>query len=555
MQPTVNANKRPFLVSLQGSSTSSSSSNMSDEALELPIHIGGCQKWVTGLGRRTTCDDIIYALIRHEANPDEYVDVTNFAIFESWRGVERPLKGRTKILKVWKAWGAERHHVQFFVRKFSNPLDGSIDVPVKSRRSRKSHSHCSKHRDRGHQSHNNHNHQPQSKSNPTTRDSSRVRGRREVRGQVENTKDPTVVHQEPQTDNDKVKAKEFQDLVQLIIHQEKRIQEQLSRVHEMDVQIENYEAKVHFMRVAENGQNYVQEAYLQDKGEESSSSNDDIFPAVKKEDMDAYMHICDGILRMETKISEEQSKIADLSVRIQEESVLEPPPPITTLDHDDSGDSGNSSNPEERLIAEVERMRRELERCVSLSEAQHHQLSLVNATLTECETQLCKKQDVLESLCVELNQSKTMDLAVESSAQQTDKGGTRKWASSSDVTSAASSRSDRLRSSVKSSLTESGGLQTERKEQWGSCNLPPRTLSRTGDEAVDKAFVDYFVTKSSHPPSSCTTQYMYVHQQNKHSHFDDSNSDTGLSSLHSDDAPAILETLVWEEPQIPHFAL
>lgn len=189
----------------QGSSTSSSSnSNMSDDTLELPIHIGGCQKWVTGLGRRTTCDDIIYALIRHEANPNEYVDVTNFAIFERWRGVERPLKGRIKILKVWKAWGAERHHVQFYVRKYSSPLDVSIDMPVKSRRSRKSHSHCSKHRNRTSASHN-HQSQPLSKSNPTSRESSRVRGRREARNN-----DKHVVADHPQTDNDKVKAKEFQ---------------------------------------------------------------------------------------------------------------------------------------------------------------------------------------------------------------------------------------------------------------------------------------------------------------------------------------------------------
>ena len=254
---------------------------MSDDTLELPIHIGGCQKWVTGLGRRTTCDDIIYALLRHETNPNEYVKVTNFAIFERWRGVERPLKGRTKILKVWKAWGAERHHVQFFVRKYSSPLDVSIDLPVKSKRSRKSHSHCSKHKDRASSSQN-HQSQPQSKSNPTARENSRIRGRREIRSEKHTTQN---LPDEGQTDNDKIKAKEFQDLVQLIIHQEKRIQEQLTRVHEMDVQIENYETKIHFMRVAENGQNYVQEAYLRDKSEESSSSTDDLFPTVKKKDM------------------------------------------------------------------------------------------------------------------------------------------------------------------------------------------------------------------------------------------------------------------------------
>ena len=510
---------------------------MSDDTLELPIHVGGCQKWVTGLGRRTTCDDIIYALIRHEANPNEYVDVTNFAIFERWRGVERPLKGRTKILKVWKAWGAERHHVQFYVRKYSSPLDVSIDLPVKSRRSRKSHSHCSKHRDRTSSSHNNQS-QPHSKSNPTSRESSRVRGRRETRNSDKHTVSTTVPDQ-PQTDNDKVKAKEFQDLVQLIIHQEKRIQEQLSRVREMDVQIESYETKIHFMRVAENGQNYVQEAYLRDKSEESSSSTDDLFPTVKKEEVDAYMHICDNIIDIEDKISHEQSKIVDLSMRIQEESILEPPPELT-LDHNDSTDSGNGSNPEERLIAEVDRMRTELERCMSLGEAQQHQLSLVNETLTECEEQLQKKRELVGKLCLEMGASEPGGADHSVDLPQEDNEKVQKGGSCSEVTLAGPSHIHRQHSSVKGIERENGPHVV--KEHQGSSNLPPMTVTRTIDETVNKTLMDYYVTKSCYPSSSCITQYI---QQNKHQNFDnDSNSDTGLSSLHSDEAPPILETLV-----------
>ena len=510
---------------------------MSDDALELPIHIGGCQKWVTGLGRRTTCDDIIYALLRHETNPNEYVKVTNFAIFERWRGVERPLKGRTKILKVWKAWGEERHHVQFYVRKYSSPLDVSIDLPVRSKRSRKQHLHCSKHKDRVSSSQN-HQSQPQSKSNPTSKEVSRVRGRRETRSEKPTSQN--LAPEQGQTDNDKLKAKEFQDLVQLIIHQEKRIQEQLTRVHEMDVQIENYETKIHFMRVAENGQNYVQEAYLRDKSEESSSSTDDLFPTVKKKDMEAYMHICDNILEMEDKISKEQSKIADLSIKIQEESFLEPPLELTS-GQDDSTDSGNSSNPEERLIVEVERMRIELERCMSLGEAQQHQLTLVNETLSECEGELQKKRDFMEKLCLEMGafEQGGADYTKEL-PKQADKARVQKGGSNTEITVVEPSHNRRQQGPVKSTERESGPHIV--KEHQGSPNLPPPTVTRTGDEAVDKVLMDYYVTKPSYPSSSCTSQYI---QQNKHQNFDnDSNSDTGLSSLHSDEAPPILETLV-----------
>ena len=66
---------------------------------DIPIWIDGTQKWMTGLTRRTTCDDVIYALL-YARGLLETDSTDNYAVFERWRAVERPLQGRTKIVKV-----------------------------------------------------------------------------------------------------------------------------------------------------------------------------------------------------------------------------------------------------------------------------------------------------------------------------------------------------------------------------------------------------------------------------------------------------------------------
>ena len=109
---------------------------MSDTSeTDIPVWVDGMVKYVTGLTRRTTCDDVIYALNEQEWNGN--VDVGAFAIFERWCGVERPLKGRTKILKVWRAWGDEQDNVVLTLRRLSEMFRFASCESLKSKRLRK----------------------------------------------------------------------------------------------------------------------------------------------------------------------------------------------------------------------------------------------------------------------------------------------------------------------------------------------------------------------------------------------------------------------------------
>lgn len=90
---------------------------------EIPVYIKGEQRWISGITEETTCFDLIEALLIDEG----VVKVTNdgnnngvnlypakvneYVIIERWRRMEQALDGRTKILKIWNAWGAEQSEV------------------------------------------------------------------------------------------------------------------------------------------------------------------------------------------------------------------------------------------------------------------------------------------------------------------------------------------------------------------------------------------------------------------------------------------------------------
>lgn len=68
--------------------------------VEIGVWVEGVQKWVTGVTRRTSCHDIIKALLRAQSLPAQDSDVIDYVIVERWRKVERPLDHEQRILKV-----------------------------------------------------------------------------------------------------------------------------------------------------------------------------------------------------------------------------------------------------------------------------------------------------------------------------------------------------------------------------------------------------------------------------------------------------------------------
>lgn len=90
---------------------------------EIPVHVKGEQRWISGITEETTCFDLIEALLIDEGVVKVTDDgnnngvnlypskVNEYVIIERWRRMEQALDGRTKILKIWNAWGAEQTEV------------------------------------------------------------------------------------------------------------------------------------------------------------------------------------------------------------------------------------------------------------------------------------------------------------------------------------------------------------------------------------------------------------------------------------------------------------
>lgn len=118
----------------------SSSGESDDETVELwsheiPVWIKGEQRWISGVTDQTTCLDLIEALLIDEgvikaANDSNNnstganiypTKVNDYVIAERWRRVEQVLDPRTKIFKIWAAWGAEQSEVSYaYDRSFAS---------------------------------------------------------------------------------------------------------------------------------------------------------------------------------------------------------------------------------------------------------------------------------------------------------------------------------------------------------------------------------------------------------------------------------------------------
>ena len=105
----------------------------------ISVQVGAEEKEISGLNRKTTCAEVIEALLNDKqtevladrensqevpecasdtANSKNLQELAkNYVIVENWRGCEKPLPSQTRILSVWRAWGKEQCHVRFSLKK------------------------------------------------------------------------------------------------------------------------------------------------------------------------------------------------------------------------------------------------------------------------------------------------------------------------------------------------------------------------------------------------------------------------------------------------------
>lgn len=126
----------------------STSASMNFCVNEIPVWVRNEQRWVSGITEQTTCNDIINALLAEDGNNNSTaatiitpattttttgtaaaatavstsaameMNTKKFVITERWRRVEQVLDGRTKILKIWTAWGETQPEVISIIKQY-----------------------------------------------------------------------------------------------------------------------------------------------------------------------------------------------------------------------------------------------------------------------------------------------------------------------------------------------------------------------------------------------------------------------------------------------------
>ncbi|KAK2841844.1 hypothetical protein Q5P01_012044 [Channa striata] len=299
---------------------------MESEEGKISVWVCREEKLVSGLTKRTTCADVVKVLLDDQnlrqgasaamlsGSPQSY------CVVEKWRGFERILPNKTKILRLWSAWGDEQENVRFVLVKneASLPNNGPRSAEARVVQSRESGG-------------------PGGVLKGTARtcwtaaaaaaNLSQEKQRRIVRKAFRKL-DKMNKKKEQAVPKDKSSVEKMETLVHLVISQDHTIRQQIQRIKELDREIERYEAKVHFDRIKRHGVNYVQDTYMVDASSEASAPSDCTHRAERPDarcsaealaQFEEYARRCEEVVRLQEELAEREALVESITGEIQEE--------------------------------------------------------------------------------------------------------------------------------------------------------------------------------------------------------------------------------------------
>ncbi|KAM9825342.1 ras association domain-containing protein 10 [Syngnathus typhle] len=231
------------------------------DSVERRISVWVCaeEKFVVGLSKRTTCADVVKALLEDLKQPEPML-LHRYCIVEKWRGLQRILPDRTRIWRLWVAWGEERDRVRFVLVGFGEAARSAEARVVLLGK-------------------------PNLVSKWTPDSSlaevSPHKQRRIVRKAFRKLEKMQQRKQPSSSGADKMQA-----FAHLVVSQDRTIRLQAHRIQQLDAEIGRRESKVHLDRTLTHGVNYVQNTHLfEDAAAEGSSQE----PC----SLEGLLHLCD----------------------------------------------------------------------------------------------------------------------------------------------------------------------------------------------------------------------------------------------------------------------
>lgn len=261
------------------------------------------EKLVLGLSKRTTCADVVKVLLEDQNSKHGLSTAQSYCIVEKWRGFERILPNKTKILRLWVAWGEEQRNVKFVLVKSEASLANHGARSAEARVVLSKQSPCI--------------------TKGTTRSPmggiSPEKQRRIVRKAFRklekmNKKATQAAH------NDAAhSAEKMETLVHVVVSRDHTIRQQIERITELDAEIERCEAKVHFDRIKRHGINYVQDTYLVDAAAASVRDGDELCSTETLAKFEEYVRQCEKVVRLQEELWEQEALIDTITAQMQEE--------------------------------------------------------------------------------------------------------------------------------------------------------------------------------------------------------------------------------------------
>ncbi|XP_026124209.1 ras association domain-containing protein 10 [Carassius auratus] len=337
------------------------------EAEENKISVWVCreEKLVSGLSKRTSCADVIRVLL-DEQNLEKRVSLSgspqSYCIVEKWRGFERILPNKTKILRLWSAWGEEQENVQFVLVKNEASLPSNGPRSAEARVVLSKESPC-----------------VYKGTARVTMALSQDKQRRIVRKAFRKL-DKINKKRAQAASKDSSSTEKMETLVHLVVSQDHTIRQQIERIKELDRDIERYEAKVHFDRMKMHGINYVQDTYLVDTNPDKVSEGEKTSPEAALAQFEEYAQRREEVIKLEEELANHEALMESITTEIQEElnqrwmkrrheelankesetTSGETSIRVTTREKDDGPSAGDVSSDND-LLLEEERIRTQLD--------------------------------------------------------------------------------------------------------------------------------------------------------------------------------------------------
>ncbi|XP_015910170.1 ras association domain-containing protein 10-like [Parasteatoda tepidariorum] len=352
---------------------------------DIPLWIGGLQKWVTGVSKQTTCEDIIKAVLlanesfhHHKSGSKSHRDYKHYVIVERWHKVEKPLDPRSRLLKVWNTWGLEQCNVRFLLKRAHHAqTSGSTPRDVKSHRRKVN-----------------------SKSTKTWHP-------RKLRSESEDDGSVACC-----LDNDEHFPATEDQLRNLIASQSDAISSQVRKLRDKDEEIEVIENGIHTQRMRQIGANYVLDTYLADSSEgeaanvNTATSNETPSDSKKQsttdvcDTLDDCIELYQKVLLIWDRVHQEELTIKDLTLKIQQS--LEKKDSDTNCKLLDEDPELAFAGPE-RLEEILHRTKNDIERLLRINQTQQLTIQQNEKTLLDCTKIIQDKHYYLQHLKSDLD--------------------------------------------------------------------------------------------------------------------------------------------------------